>query len=103
MPTPLIPFTSVLLAPGRAAVHLERCGGRTLLHAAAALGDALVSQLLLSLAPGLATAADEGGRTPLFEAACRGSAVAVRVLLEAAPEAATEAGWQGCLPLHVAV
>ena len=83
----------------------ERCGGRTLLHAAAAAGDITIVELLLQFGadPNIRTSGD---RTPLYCLAneCRvpAGAAVVRALVRAGAGVNACVGVKQCTALHMA-
>ncbi len=87
--------TENLSSPSWAA---DATGG--LLHAAALLGHAAATQLLLQSAPEAAADGDDNDCLPLHRAALAGHAGVVSLLLAAHPAAALEADEHGRLPLH---
>ncbi len=82
----------------------ERHAGRTLLHEAAAAGDAVTIEFLLGHGAD-PNALDGGDHPPLYSLAneCQsGGGRAVRVLVEAGADVNSHSGVQRCTPLHMA-
>ena len=90
---------------GDPALAQERYSGRTLLHGAAAAGNAAVVELLLRLGaePDIT---DAGGHTPLYcvanECKLRGGANVVRALIQAGASVDACDGVKHCTALHMA-
>src|SRR5215471_3696028 len=87
------------------ALAKERYSGRTLLHAAAAAGNAAIVKLLLQLGAN-PDVLDSGGHTPLYSVAneCRapGGADVVRALAQAGANVNARDGVKHCTALHMA-
>ena len=83
----------------------ERYAGRTLLHEAAAAGNPVTVELLLSLGID-PNAPDGGGHTPLYsvgnECAVEGAATVVRALVKAGADVDASDGVKRCTALHMA-
>ncbi len=83
----------------------ERYAGRTLLHEAAAAGNPVMVEFLLSLGID-PNAADGGGHTPLYsvgnECALEGAATVVRALARAGADVDASDGAKRCTALHMA-
>jgi ankyrin repeat protein len=86
-------------------VHEHFRHGRTLLHEAAAEGDAEAVEFLLKLGAD-ANATDGGGHTPLYGAAnecgAPGGATVVRALVQSGADVNAHGGAKRCTPLHMA-